>query len=126
MAVQYTRLYLVPIANQPQQVIDVDSSELILTGSGYVLPAVATDVVLLQSPVAGTFTPFETDGTPMDITSAVQRTVRVCWREPVDSQLYPNEEVEVAVDPSGGECVCLVTCNGTQITYAQVVNVVSN
>jgi len=119
----FTRLYLVPVANQPQQVIDVDSSFLILSQGQYQPVATAPTVTLLGAATASTFVPSTVEAQSLDLSTAPTQEVRICWREPVDTENYPNEALETANDPSGGNCACGITCNGTDLSYVAVQNV---
>lgn len=123
--VSYTRLYLVP-TNGVQQVIDIDSSDLVLSNGTFVPVQVAPTVTLVGSSYSSQFTPFSYTPVPaggLDLSMAQQQELRVCWREPVGIDNYPNEAVITATDPSGGVCQCGITCNGTDIAFAQVMNV---
>lgn len=121
----YTRLYLVPVGGV-QQVIDVDSTDLVLSNGTFVPVQVAPTVTLVGASYSSKFTPFGYTPVPeggLNLTQTQQQELRVCWREPVGTDDYPNEEVVVATDPSGGICVCGITCAGTNISYAVVKNV---
>lgn len=111
----FLRLYLVPTAQQ--LVVDVDLNDLVLSDGKFVNPQLAPSVTLTQPPANATFTPFGS-AEPVSLQLNQELQARVCWREIVDTQEYPAP-IEVT-DPSGGECVCLVTCQGTNITYVQV------
>jgi hypothetical protein len=120
----YIRLYLVPV-NGVQQVIDVDSTDLVLSGGQNFLPVqTAPSVTIVGASFSSKFTPFGYAPMPtLDISQTWQQEIRVCWREPVDTDEYPNPNLIVATDPSGGQCVCLITCNGTNLSYVIVQNV---
>lgn len=119
---QYIRLYLVPI-NGVQQVIDVDSSVLIRSNNQFVSPQVAASVDLIMAPVQTMLTPFADAATALMLTLTGYQNVRVCWREPVNSDDNPSNQIVTAPDPTGGQCVCGITCAGTQISYVPVLNV---
>jgi hypothetical protein len=121
----YTRLYLVPVSGV-QQVIDVDSSDLVLSNGTFVPVQVAPSVTLIGATYDSSFTPFSYTPVPeggLNLSQAQQQELRVCWREPVGTDDYPNEQTVVAADPSGGICVCGITCNGQDLAYAVVQNV---
>lgn len=116
MSDQYVRLYLSP-SNGSQQVIDVDVDDLILSNGGFVSPQTAKSITLSGAPFSASFTPF--GSAPVtDIT--YQDETRICWREPVGIDQYPNENVIIAADPSGGVCVCGITCRGIDLSYVVV------
>jgi hypothetical protein len=117
----FTRLYLVPV-NGVQQVIDVDNQDLVLSGGTFVPVAVAPTITLVGTTFSSQYMPFGT-ASDLDLTQTPQTELRVCWREPVGQDDYPNENVIVAVDPTDGVCQCGITCNGTNISYAVVQNV---
>lgn len=121
----FTRLYLVPVGGV-QQVIDVDSTDLVLSNGAYVPVQTAPSVTLVGAAVDSKFTPMNRTPVPsggLDLSQTQQQELRVCWREPVGTDDYPNEEVVVATDPSGGTCVCGITCSGTDLSYVVVQNV---
>jgi hypothetical protein len=118
----FIRLYLVPFNGQ-QQILDVPSDALILSNGQFVLVQTAPSVTLYGVPVSEVFTPFNSSQTPVQLTNQQTQELRICWREPVDVQQYPDAEVIVVNDPSGGTCVCGITCVGANLTYVQVQNV---
>jgi hypothetical protein len=125
----FTRLYLLPpvaTTNQPQQVIDVDSSMLLLSQGRYQPVATAPTVTLLGTPTDSVFTPSSVNNpAALNLSTVPQQEVRICWREPVDTENYPNEQLETATDPSGGICQCGITCDGTNLMFVTVQNVVN-
>lgn len=124
----YIRLYLVPVNGQPQQVIDVDSTDLVLSDGAFLPVQSAPTVTLVGTPVTSEFTPFAYQPIPpgtLNLSNTQQQELRVCWREPVGTDQYPNENLITQTDPSGGVCVCGVTCQGTNLSYVQVQNVAS-
>lgn len=115
----FIRLYLVPV-NGVQQVIDVDADDLVLSNQNFVHPQMATSVTLVGSTFDSTFTPFGPAPAALDLTQTQRQELRVCWKEPVGTDDFPNEEVVTVVDPSGGQCVCGITCSGNNLSYAVV------
>ncbi len=118
----YIRLYLVPQGGV-QQVIDVDASDLVLSAQAFVSPQTAPTVTLVGASIDSVFTPFSFTPVPpggLSLVSSQQQEVRVCWREPVGTEDYPNQDLIVVPDPSGGMCTCGITCSGTDLTYVQV------
>lgn len=119
----YTRLYLVPL-NGVQQVIDVDSTDLVLSNGDFVPVQTAPSITLIGATYNSQFTPFGYSPAPNSTLSQTQQDeIRVCWREPVGTDNFPNQNVIVQTDPSGGVCVCGVTCSGTDLNYVVVKNV---
>lgn len=120
----YIRLYLVP--TQPtaaQQVIDVDSTDLVLSQGQFVPVQNAPSITLVGTPVTSSFETFTSEDVTLSLETAQQQEVRVCWREPVGTDQFPNEDLIIAADPSDGVCVCGITCQGTDLAYVQVQNV---
>jgi hypothetical protein len=118
----YIRLYLVP-QNGVQQVIDVDTADLVLSGQDFVSPQTAPSVTLVGASSDSTFTPFAYAPVPpgaLNLINSQAQQVRVCWREPVGTDDFPNQDLVTVVDPSGGVCVCGITCQGTNLSYVQV------
>ncbi|QBX06711.1 hypothetical protein H1O16_gp298 [Burkholderia phage BcepSaruman] len=118
----YIRLYLVPV-NGVQQVIDVDATLLIRNGGKFEPPQIASAIDLVKVPSTNTFTPFVPGAVDVSLTTPNVWNVRVCWREPVGTDDNPSTEIVTTTDPSGGECVCGITCDGVAITYVPVINV---
>lgn len=122
----YMRLYLVPV-NGVQQVIDVDTNDLVLSGGKFVPVQLASSVTLIGATYTAQFTPFGYAPMPtQNLSQAYQDELRICWREPVGTDDYPNESVIVEPDPASGQCVCGVTCSGTDLSYVVVKNVTTN
>lgn len=119
----FIRLYLVPSAGGQQQVIDVDSMALVLSDGVFVPVQSAKTVTLQGVPASFDFTPFNAEQAAIHLDNTPLSEVRVCWREPVGTDEFPNEEVITAVDPADGSCVCGITCMGTDLSYAKVSNV---
>lgn len=122
----FIRLYLVPVNGQPQQVIDVDTTDLVLSDGAFLPVQSAPTVTLVGAAVTSAFTPFAYQPIPpgtLDLSNTPQQEIRVCWREPVGAAQFPNEELITQTDPSGGTCVCGVTCQGTNLSFVQVQNV---
>jgi hypothetical protein len=123
MSDQYVRLYLTP-SNGTQQVIDVDVNSLILSNGAFVSPQTASSITLSGAPYTTDFSPFGfAPVTDQQLSMTYQDEFRICWREPVGTDQYPNENVIIETDPSGGVCVCGVTCLGTNLSYVIVKSV---
>jgi hypothetical protein len=121
----FIRLYLVP-RNGAQQVIDVDATDLVLSRGDFVPPQTAQSVTLIGASFTSDFTPFAYSPVPpggLSLTNTQQEEYRVSWREPVGTDSFPNQELIAAIDPSGGQCVCGITCRGNEVAYVQVQNV---
>jgi hypothetical protein len=121
MSDQYVRLYLSP-SNGIQQVIDVDVDHLILSNGVFVSPQTAKSVTLSGASYSAEFTPFAPVPT-QQLSLAYQDEIRICWREPVGTDEFPNENVIVADDPSDGQCICGITCQGPNLSYVRVMTV---
>lgn len=120
---QFVRLYLAPNKGS-QQVIDVDVDHLILSNGKFVPPQTAQSITLSGATYSASFTPFGYAPVPQQqLNMLYQEESKICWREPVGSEQFPNENVILATDPSGGECVCGVTCQGTNLSYVRVKSV---
>jgi hypothetical protein len=118
----YIRLYLVPF-DGVQQILDVPSDALVLSDGQFVPVQIAPSITLLGVPVEYNFTPFDQSQLSQVLTQSQVQELRVCWREPEDMQQYPDTDLITAVDPTGGQCICGVSCLGTQLSYVQVINV---
>jgi hypothetical protein len=125
MSDQYVRLYLSPSIGNAQQVIDVDVDNLIFSNGAFVSPQTATSITISRTPYSASYETFGAFPVTEALTVLSQDEVGICWREPVGTDQYPNENVVTAVDPSGGVCVCGITCAGTQLSYVVVQNVTS-
>lgn len=122
----YIRLYLVPVNGQPQQVIDVDSTDLVLSEGAFLPVQSAPTVTLVGTSQTSEFTAFTSQPIPqgtLDLSNTPQQELRVCWREPVGTEQFPNEDLITQTDPSDGVCTCGVTCQGTNLSFVQVQNV---
>jgi hypothetical protein len=120
MSDQYVRLYLSP-SNGIQQVIDVDVDHLILSDGVFVNPQTARSITLSGTPFSASFTPFGVAPVQdQQLNLTYQEEIRICWREPVGTDEYPNENVIIANDPSDGICQCGITCNGPDLSYVSV------
>lgn len=117
----YVRLYLKPIVGDPVMV-DVPDDELVLTeyGRAYVPVAKAQSVTLGLAASQGTWTPFEPDAGPSVMEFLPSQEAIVCTSEIVPVQQYPDTGLTTVIDPTGGQCVCMVTCQGTNLSYVKV------
>lgn len=118
----YTRLYLVPTQGK-QRIIDVPSTELVLSDGRFMSPSVAPTVTLTKAPTRSVYETFEQDQTQLGLITSQSVELKVCFREPSDLQEYQDGDVVEAFDPTDGQCVCGITCAGTKLSYAQVYNV---
>lgn len=121
----FIRLFLVPDQLNPsiQQIIDVDPDVLILSNGEFISPALATSITLISVSVEVGFIPFNSDQIPIELQNNSTKEIRICKRINVNSDDYPNPDVIEVNDPTGGVCICGITCLGTQITYVQVYQV---
>lgn len=120
MSDQYVRLYLSPSNGIQQQVIDVDVDILILSNGTFVSPQTAKSITISRTAYTASYTTFGAAPVTEALTVASQDEVRICWREPVGTDDYPNENVVTSADPSDGQCVCGITCSGTDLSYVVV------
>lgn len=121
----FIRLYLVP-QDGVQQVIDVDATALVLSDGDFVPVQTASTVTLVGASYTSEFKPFAYTPIPpggLNLSNAQQQEIRVCWKEPVGTDEFPNQELITATDPSDGIWVCGITCLGTDLAYVQVQNV---
>jgi len=118
----FIRLYLVPFQDQ-QQIIDVPDNVLILSNGNFLPIQTAPSVTLVGALVTNTFVPFDASQLQETLVGQQTQELRVCWREPVSTQQYSDNGVIEVNDPTGGVCICGVTCLGPKITYVQVQNV---
>lgn len=116
----FIRLYLVPSPDGTQQVIDVDSMALVLSDGAFLPVQSAKTLTLHSVPASFDFTPFNSDQATVHLDNTTLNEMRICWREPVGIDNFPNENVITAVDPTDGSCVCGITCMGTELSYAKV------
>jgi hypothetical protein len=97
-----------------------------MSDGAFVPVQMAPSVTLVGATFTSKFTPFAYTPVPpggLNLSNTQQEEVRVCWREPVGEDDFPNQDLIVAEDPSGGVCICGITCRGTDIAYVQVQNV---
>lgn len=99
-----TRLYLVPERNQPQRILDVPDGELVLDKDGQYRSPSTVQYVTLQN---------------QGSTYQSSDFIKVCWREHLN-EAPVNPEPVVATDPTGGVCICLLTCSGHQVPVQTV------
>lgn len=115
----YIRLYLVSTTpTSDQQILDVDSLDLVLSNGKFLPVQTAPSVTLVLTPIDFDYTAI--DDSTLDLSNQQTQEIKVCWREPVDSEEYPSDTVVIEPDPTDGMCVCGITCQGTKIAYAQV------
>lgn len=115
-----TRLYLVPINGQ-QMVLDVPDGDLVLSDGVFVSPETAPTVTVTKPNVSGCFIPFIDGSTMQTLDVMSTQELKVCWRETITTTSNPSPIV--VVDPSGGQCLCGITCWGPNLRYVQVVPV---
>lgn len=118
----FIRVYLVPFDNK-QQIIDIPDTALVLSNNQFVPVQVASSVTLVGVPISTSFTPFNSSQLPEVLNMSQTQDIRICWREPVTVQTNSDAQVIEVTDPTGGQCVCGITCQGTVITYVRVTDV---
>lgn len=120
----YVRLYLVPSGpNAAQQVIDVLDTDLVLSNGQFLPVQVAPTVSITQMPSTSEFTPFNASQLQQALSTSSVNEVRVCWREPVDTDDNPDAALIIEPDPTGGVCACGITCSGTDLSFVVVQDV---
>lgn len=117
----YIRLYLVPLTpSSAQQILDVDSTSLVLSGGKFQPVQTAPTVTTVPVAQSSTYVPFQNNAAAQSLVNNDSQEYKVFYREPVSTSSYPDTSLQTAVDPSGGLCVCGITCNGTDVMFAQV------
>ncbi len=106
-----------------QVILKVDDGYLVFDGQEFVYPQDAKYVMLVTQPtnvVYNTPTPVEYD----QFVQYVQLTMRNKWVAKVISwsATTPTGDPDVveASDPLDGECLCGITCLGTNLSYVRV------
>jgi hypothetical protein len=120
----FIRLFLIPDSSNPSiqqiQIIDVNEDVLILSNGEFVSPMVATSVTLVGVPFEVQFIPFNSTQASIQLQNNSTKEVKICKRISVNSDDYPDPNVIEVNDPTGGICICGITCLGSQITYVKV------
>lgn len=92
-----TRLHVAPLIGTQQQIFDVPEGMLVLDVDGMYRDPMDAMYVVVRNAQTGE-----------------QDTYRICYREQLDEDpFYPSPII--ATDPTGGECVCLITCPGVRV-----------
>lgn len=109
-------MILTVILPDGQGLLSVADDVLVFDGFTYVPPSVALYVELFRTPVEALSLPWREVTTILE--TAVRIRARVVDRNPVPADTDPD--VIVVPDPTGGECVCGITCAGTQLQFVKV------
>lgn len=96
------------LLNDTTAVFEVYDDELVFDGSQFIKPENASYIQVLAYGYA-------------DVPDGLSRfkLLKVLNVETVVGT-EPSQDVVVEVDPSNGECVCGLTCHGTNLKYVQV------
>lgn len=101
--------------------VEVADDVLVYNGSEFVNIKDAKYVVLYHVPVSAYTQPFRDLATSLIVANYY---VRALVTSKVESPVTTTDPLLVSVaDPSGGECICFVTCNGTNLSYVKITNV---
>jgi hypothetical protein len=97
--------------------LDVADNVLVFNGEAYVQPSQALYLDLYTLPVAAVSAPIL--GLSQALSALVSIRAKVLSLDPTIVP-YTDPSIVQAPDPSGGMCVCGVTCSGTDIRFAVV------
>lgn len=90
---------------------------LVFDGSEFVSPQSLKYVELYGVPVSAYSTPYKE--VPAQVLSTATRIrALVLGTDPTAAPLDPS--IVSAMDPSGGQCICGLTCNGTELRFVAV------
>lgn len=108
---------IVDLPNQTSVAVVVAENTLVYDGHHFVVPEEALTVQLVTMPVDALTLPYETLAARQLVTdtAVIARVVAYTGYGTVSSV-----NLIVQPDPSNGECVCMITCQGTDLSYVQV------
>lgn len=99
-------------------VVAIEDDALVFDGYKYVRPEHASYATVYEGPILSPTREFYIS--PMNVYTSFERRLRVLNVEPAGVGPFDPLDVVTAVDPSDGECICLLTCRGTQLSYVVV------
>lgn len=106
------------LPDKTEVALDIADGTLVYDGQAFVEPANATYVGLYSVPVDAVSAEHRNVSGGAITTYQSYRCLVLSWDSETD--LTTDPRVIVQIDPTGGECVCGITCTGTEIRYAQV------
>ncbi len=101
--------------------VEVADDILVYNGSDFVKIADAKYVVLYHVPVSAYTQPFRDLATSLIVASYYVRALVLSKAAHVVTTTDPL--LVTAADPSQGQCLCFITCNGTDLSYVKISNV---
>ncbi|MNX96909.1 hypothetical protein D3C86_1292510 [compost metagenome] len=105
--------------------VDIPDGYLVQDANGdYVPPERATAVLTYTATVDHPFTPFVDGGVPTILGVPQSFIYGVCRTEEVPVVEFPDDTIPIIPDPTGGQCICFVTCAGTNISYVKVIAII--
>src|SRR5271156_6460408 len=117
----YIRVTLLPTTpSEPFLQMDILSTDLVLSEGRFQPVQTAPTVTLMSAPVEYAFTPFDSLQEAQAVTVQETQEVKITYREPVDTEVYPDTSVIEQPDPTDGMGVYGITLNETRITFAPV------
>lgn len=118
----YIRVTLLPtLPSEPFLELDILSTNLVLSQGRFQPVQTAPSVTVVSAPIEYAFTPFDSLQEAQALTVSETQELKISYREPVDTQVYPDTEAIEQPDPTGGLGVYGITLNETRITFAPVV-----
>jgi hypothetical protein len=119
----YIRLTLIPTTPKSQTLqMDVLDTNLVLSQGKFQPVQTAPTVTITGVPVEYAITPFDSLQQAQEVTNQQTQELKVVFREPVDTQTYPDTSAVEQPDPTGGVGVYGITLAETRITFAPVTN----
>lgn len=110
---------LLPSGKQAQ--LQIADTDLIYDGQQFVAPQLAHYVELYTVPVTALSLPFNAQGLTNVLTTTVRWVVLVLGSEPLANAVTDPSAV-IAPNPNpSGDCVCFVTCAGTELRFIRVI-----
>lgn len=105
--------------------VDIPGGYLVQDADGdYVPPDAATSVLTYSATLAHPYTPFVDGGVPIVIDVPQSFIYGVCRTEEIPAVEFPDDTIPIIPDPTGGNCICFVTCEGTNISYVKVIAII--
>lgn len=99
--------------------LQVADTDLIYNGQGFVAPKDAEYVELYSVPTQALTVPFNAQHLITQLSTQTHIVARVLGYDLIASAVT-SPEIVAAVGPSDGQCVCFVTCSGTELRFIKV------